>query len=346
MRKIFYASILSILLAALSSEARAQTPRPAGRAQVPVAASAQTTPAARTPVPLPASDAVLTVDLKRLLTEAVPRALAGDPARLAQVSADIEGFKTRTGIDARAFDTLAVGARIVKLPSGATKIDNVVAVARGTFKADALIASARAAAKGAMTEQRYGGKTIYVTAVNDRIKVFGLAKMHVSDLALAVLDAGTIAVGDPEGVRGSIDAMAGRGRVDGALLNSVQAMTDIIAFAGNVPTGAFDNADTGLPNVDRAIASIRSFHGSFGTTPAGYQMTTVLRTETVADANQLYKTADALKQVAPGFISMAGERWKFANGLVNSLKLTTKGNEVRLQLDVPQNDMASILRAL
>lgn len=330
MRRTFFVIALALVLAALSTQA-----------------SAQTSAAARTPpVPLPASDAVLTVDLKRLLSEAVPRALAGDAARLAQVNADIEGFKTRTGIDARAFDTLAVGARIVKLPSGATKIDNVVAVARGTFKADALIASARAAAKGGMTEQSHGGKTVYVIAVNDRIKVFGLAKMHVSDLALAVLDAGTIAIGDPDGVRGSIDAMAGRGRIDVALLNSVQSSPDLIAFAGNVPTGAFAGVDTGLPNVDRAIESIRSFHGSFGTTPAGYQMTTVLRTETTADANQLYKTADALKQIAPGFISMAGERWKFANGLVNSLKLTTKGNEVQMRLDVPQSDLASILRAL
>jgi hypothetical protein len=334
------------LIFALAAQSGAQTRPAAGRAQSPAAASAQTTTAARVAVPLPASDAVLTVDLKRLLTEAMPRALAGDAARLAQVNADIEQFKTRTGIDARAFDTLAVGARIVKLASGATKIDNVVAIARGTFKADALIASARAASKGAMTEQSYGGKTVYVTAINDRIKVFGLAKMHVSDLALAVLDANTLAVGDPDGVRGSIDAMAGRGRVDQTLLSSVQASPDIIAFAGNVPPGAFANADTGLPNVDRAIASIRSFYGSFGTTPAGYQMTTVLRTGTAADANQLYKTADALKQIAPGFISMAGERWKFANGLVNNLKLTTKGSEVQLRLDVPQSDMASILRAL
>jgi len=309
-------------------------------------AGAQTTPAARTPVPLPASDAVLVVDLKRLFSEAVPRALAGDAARLAQVNTDIEAFKTRTGIDARAFDTLAVGARIVKLPSGATKIDNVVAVARGTFKADALIASARAAAKGGMKEQSHGGKTVYVASINDHIKVFGLAKMHVSELALTVLDASTVAIGDPEGVRGSIDAMAGRGRVDGALLGSVQASTDLIAFAGNVPPGSFDNADTGLPNVDRAIASIRSFQGSVGMTPAGYQLTTLLRTETAADATQLYKTADALKQIAPGFILMAGERWKFANGLVNNLKLTTKGNEVQMRLDVTQSEMSGILRAL
>lgn len=338
MRRTFFVITLTLLLAALSTQASAQTRPTTGRAQ--------TASNARGGVPLPASDAVLAVDLKRLLTEAMPRALASDPARLAQVNADIEGFKTRTGIDARDFDTLAVGARIVRLPSGAVKIDNVVAVARGTFKADALIASARAAAKGGMTEQKYGGKTIYVTAINDRIKVFGLAKMHVSDLAFTVLDDGMLALGDPDGVRGSIDAMAGRGRVDQTLLNSVQSSTDIIAFAGNVPLGAFANADTGLPNVDRAIASIRSFYGSFGTTPAGYQLTSVLRTETAADATQLYKTADALKQIAPGFILMAGERWKFANGLVNNLKLTTKGNEVQLRLDVPQNDIASILRAL
>jgi hypothetical protein len=325
----FYASTFAILLFSLAAQS-----------------GAQTRPAARTPVPLPASDAVLTVDLKRLLGEAVPRALAGDATRLAQVNADIEAFKTRTGVDARAFDTLAVGARIVKLPSGATKIDNVVAVARGTFKADALIASARAAAKGGLKEQSYGGKTVYIASINDRIKVFGLAKMHVSDLALTVLDASTVAVGDPEGVRGSIDALAGRGRIDQALLSSVQSSTDLVAFAGNVPPGAFANADTGLSNVDRAIASIRSFHGSMGMTPTGYQLTTVLRTGTAADANQLYKTADALKQIAPGLIAMAGERWKFANGLVGNLKLTTKGNEVQMRLDVTQSEMSSILRAL
>lgn len=348
MRRTLFVVTLTSALAALSFGAGAQT-RPAqqrpAKVRPPVSTPAPTQADSAT-LPLPASDAVLMVDLKRLLNEAMPRALAGDAARLAQVNADIEGFKTRTGIDARAFDKLAVGARIVRLASGATKIDNTVAIARGTFDAGALVASARAAAKGGLTEQSYGGKTVYVSAINDRIKVFGLAKMHVSELAIAVLDPSTLAVGDPDGVRGSIDAMNGRGRIDPTILSSVQSSSDIIAFAGNVPAGAFANVDTGLPNVDRAISSIRSFYGSIGMTTAGYQLATVLRTGTATDATQLYKTADALKQIAPGFVSMAGARWQFALGIINNAKLTSKGNEVQLRLDLSQNDMSSILRAL
>src|SRR5205085_5473777 len=127
--------------------------------------------------------------------------------------------------------TLAVGARLTRLPSGAMKIANVVAIARGTFSADALIANARAAAKGKLTEQTYAGKTLYVIAVNDRIKVFGLLKTHVGELALCVLDQYTLAVGEPSAVRSAVDAAAGGGRVEQTRMNQAQTTGDLIAFA-------------------------------------------------------------------------------------------------------------------
>src|SRR5205085_10584868 len=274
MRRIFFASILALLVVAHSATSLAQTTRGTTLPRTPAPTSAQTSTVARVSVPLPASDAVLTVDLKRLLTEAAPRALASDPSRLAQLSADIERFKSRTGVDARDFDTLAVGARLVRLPSGATKVANVVALARGTFSADALVRNARAASGGKLTEQTYGGKTLYVIPVNDRIKVFGLLKTHVGELALCVLDAYTLAVGETAAVRSAVDAAAGRGgRVDQSLMNQVQNTGDLIALAGNVPPGVLAGVDTGMPPVDRAVASIRSFRGSVVSTPAGFQLT-------------------------------------------------------------------------
>ena len=347
MGRISFASTLALLLVAHSATGLAQTTRGTTAQQTTAPARAQTSTVARVSVPLPASDAVLTVDLKGLLTEAAPRALASDPSRLAQLSADIEQFKSRTGVDARDFDTLTVGARLARLPSGATKVSNVVAIARGTFSADALIANARAAAKGKLTEQTYAGKTLYVIAVNDRIKVFGLLKTHVSELALCVLDQYTLAVGEPAAVRSAVDAAAGRGgRVDPSLLSQVQNTGDLIAFAGNVPPGVLAGVDTGLPNVDRAVASIRGFRGSVASTPAGLQLTTVLRAANADDARQLYMTADAMRQVAPSLISLAGEKGKFAQSAINNLKITTRGNEVQLRLDVPQSDIANLLRAL
>jgi hypothetical protein len=327
MRRTFYASTLALVFAALAS----------------TAASAQSTAAS---LPLPASDAVLTLDLRALFAEVIPRALASDKARLAQVGADVDEFKVRTGIDAREFDALAVGARIVPLPSGATKIDRVTAVARGHFRPEALVASARAAAKGGLAEQTYGGKKVYVATINDRLKLFGLARMHVRELAFAVLDQNTLALGEPEDVRAAIDAQAGRGRSDMSLLNFPRGAGDFMAFAGKVPAGALANADTGLPNVDRAIASIRGFYGTVGSTAAGVQLMTTLRAGSASDAKQLYDTVDALRQIAPGFIAMAGAKWGFARGLVDGMKVTTKGDEVQLRLEVPQADIATVLKAL
>ncbi|HZT60287.1 MAG TPA: hypothetical protein VFA21_16910 [Pyrinomonadaceae bacterium] len=339
MKRFFFAPAIMLTLAGLLSTAFAQT-RATGRAP-------QTSVGTRVAVPLPASDAVLTADLKRILTEAAPQALASDSQRLAQLNADVDEFKRRMGVDAREFDTLAVGAHLTRLPSGAAKVADVVAVARGTFDSNALIARTRAAAGTRLSEQTYGGKTLYVVAVNDSVKLFGLLKTHVSDLAICVLDQYTLLVGEPAAVRAAVDVAAGRGaRVDPVLLNQAQTNGNLVAFAGNVPPGTFAGMDTGLPNVDRALANIRGFYGTINSTSAGVQMATTLRAANDADAKQLYQTLDALRQVAPGLISMAGAKARFAQSAINNLKIATRASEVQLSLSVPQSDIASLLRAL
>ena len=349
MRRTFYASTLALTLAAFAPAAGAQTRR---GAQAPRTGGTTTKapapkPVAAESVPLPASDALLAVDLEKLFKEVVPRALAGDSARLAQVNADVDAFKTRTGIDARAFDHLVVGARIVRLESGALKVDNVTAVARGRVDASALGASVRAASKGAVAEQQYGGKTVYVTTVNDVVKIFGLARVRLKELAVVALDPETVALGEPEDVRAAIDAQAGkRPRADMGMLVLPKGPNDIIAFGGNVPAGTLQGVETGLPGLDRAIASIQGFYGSVSSATTGIQMMTTLRAATAADAKQLFDSLDALRQIAPGIISMAGEKGKFAQNAINTLKITTKANEVQMRLEVPQSDLTTLLRAL
>lgn len=345
MRNIYTSTLaLFVALAALAGASKAQTRRPGGGASRP--AATQTAAPARQAVPLPASDAVLAVDLRRLLTEAVPRALAGDAARLAAVNADVEQFKARTGIDARAFDTLTAGVRLTNPSPGVTKIDHMVAVARGTFRADVLVAAGRLAAQGKFNEEKHGGKSVYVFSLDDHIKLFGLLKMRVRDLAVTVLDANTLAVGEPEAVRATIDAQAGRGRVDADLLNFARTPDDLIMFAGSVPPALLAGIELGTPELNRAVASVRRFSGSVGTTAAGYQMQATLRTLNAADARGLGDTLEALKQVAPMLISMSGERGRFAKRAVESLRITTQASEVRLRLELAQGDLAALLRVL
>jgi len=352
--RLFFASTMTLALA-LSAAQTAAAAQGRGRAGGPSArppaaratAAAPKSAAAARALPLPASDVVLAVDLARLFNEGLPRALAGQPERAAQVEADIEQFKARTGIDPRAFDTLTAGARIVRTPSGAAKLDHLVAVVGGRFDIDALTAAARSAPGARLSEQRHGGKTVYVLAVGDQLKLFGLLKMRVAELAFAALDAGTLAVGEPAAVRAAVDASGGAGRADAALVAGARVGGDsLVAFAGNVPPGTFAGIDVGLPNVNRSIESIRGFSGNIGMTPNGYQMTTALRAQNAAEARQLGDTVLALKSVAPGLISVAGERAKFAGRIVESMKITTQAAEVRVRFDLAQEDLAQLLRLL
>src|SRR5437762_523698 len=94
--KVLKSLIISSLL--LFSLALPVGSRPGARA------SAPTAPAVDVLGFLPQSDALTFVDVRRLLNETLPRIFGGDAAKLAQVNADVDKLKLRTGIDARSFD--------------------------------------------------------------------------------------------------------------------------------------------------------------------------------------------------------------------------------------------------
>src|ERR1700730_7559281 len=82
---------------------------------------------------LPQSDAVALVNQRQLLDQVVPKILADNPAKLAEVNAEIQKFKTRTGIDPRSFDQVALGVRYTYPSATITRLETV-ALARGAFQ--------------------------------------------------------------------------------------------------------------------------------------------------------------------------------------------------------------------
>ena len=299
---------------------------------------------------LPASDGVLLVEMRRLLSEGVPRVFGNDQARVAVVNADLDQFKTQTGIDPRAVERVAVGARFVELSAGVLKIDHVVAVASGAFDEKAIIAAGRqASAAGGHRELKHGGKTVHVFRPNRRMKIFGVTpSMNVRELAVCVLDANTVAVGDVDAARAAIDAGAGRGRVSPDLLALArQTPNALVGFAANAPRALLRKAEgLGQPSVEQAIASIRQFYGSLAASASGFDLLASARTASPADARRLSETVTALKSVAAFAASqLQGDRRRLAQNAVESLQVVTQGSDVRLSLSIPQADMPVLLRA-
>ncbi|HEX8475632.1 MAG TPA: hypothetical protein VF666_16535 [Pyrinomonadaceae bacterium] len=343
MRRNFYVSLLALALSALALVIPANAQQTRSGAQRSSAANAGAV------VPLPESDGVMFVDMRRLLTEAMPQVLAGNPTKLAEVNADIEQFKQRTGIDPRSFDRLAVGVRFTNPSADVTKIDHIVAIANGTFNPGVLAAAGRIAAKGKYQETKHGGKTVYVFNLAEQIKMFGILKMRVGELAMSVLDANTLVVGEPAGVRAAIDANAGRGRINPEIVALARRNPNaIVGFGANMPQSLVGKVEEfGSDEVARSVASIRQLYGSLGTsaTPSGYESLLVMKTATADDARSLGNVVEALKPMASfAAAQLTGDKGKLVQKLAQSLKVQTEGNEVLLRLDFAQTDVAMMLR--
>ncbi len=292
---------------------------------------------------LPQSDAVALAQVSRLLNEAMPKILAGNTAKLAEVNADLEKFKTRTGIDPRSFDQVAFGMHYTYPAEGVTKIDTV-AIARGTFKTDAVAAAGRNGGEGKYREEKYQGHTIYIFTLDQQLKVFGLVNMKVLELAVSPLDANTLALGKPDGVRRVIDAGRGRGGLNQELIAlATRDESAVIGFGGNVTRALIQSLKLSNEAIVKDISSIRQLYGSVGITEKDVEMFLAARTVNADSAQSLSRTLTGLSQLGAFAVSrMPAPKGSAARAALDNLKITTQGNELLIRTAVAQADIGPL----
>ena len=293
---------------------------------------------------LPASDAVMLVDVRRMLNETLPRILAGDQAKLAQANSEIDKFKTRTGIDPRTFDRVVLGIHYVYPTPNTTRLETV-AIAHGTFDAKGLAAAARTAASGKYREEKYRGATIMILGINDQMKVLGLWNMRINELAVSALDPKTLAIGNPSTVRAAIDA-GKRGKANGELIALASRDPQaVIGFGANLPRALMANLNVGNDTLAKDANSIRQAYGSIGTTEKDVSLSLVARTDNAESAKNLSDTVTGLKQLAAIFIvRMAPPRKDLAQSAIDNLKITTRGNELEIRTQVAAANLALLIK--
>lgn len=349
-KRIFNSFIALVLLAAAPAPAALAQTKATGNS----AATSMTT--AQDPLTmLPTSDAVVAADVRRILNDALPRALASDPAKLAQVNADIDRFKTRTGVDLRSVEKMALGVRFHDVPSQsgqATRLETV-AIARGTFRADIIVAAGRLAAKDKYRTEKYAGKNIYIFTLDEQMKLFGLFNMRLTDVAVCVLDMHTLAIGQIGRVREAIDAGGGRARVSSELIQlATRTPNALIGFGANVPSATIrELAGIGLDSdeISKNIASIRQVYGAIGMTATGFDMQAAARTESQQAAQSLNDTITGAKEFISPLISQFlrnDAKAKLVRNTLDSLKVTTAGNELQIRLEVAQSDLSTLVNGI
>lgn len=293
---------------------------------------------------LPASDGIALIDVRRLMNETMPRILAGDPAKLVTANAEIEKFKTRTGIDPRSFDRVVLGMRYTYPTPRVTKLETV-AIARGTFDARALAAAARIAANGKYREEKFRGATILIITVKDQMKLFGVWDIRINELAVCAIDSHSLAIGTIANVRAAIEAgLKGRGGADLAAL-ATRDPKAVIGFGANIPKELMASLNVGNDTISKDANSIKQVYGSIGSTETDVSLMLVARTDSAAAANNLNDTVTGLKQLGGFFIGrMAPARKALAQSALDNLKITTRGTEVEIRTQVAAANLASVIK--
>jgi hypothetical protein len=328
---------LAFILLAVSSgsliEARAQT---RSRNAAPVAPGLMAS--------LPESDVVAQIKLQQLLNEAMPQILANNPAKLSEVNASIERFKDRTGLDARMFQQIAVGVSFTYPAEGVTKGQGV-ALANGSFSSAAMVAAGRIASNGKYREEKYRDKTIYIFTLDENIKLLGLFNFRINELAAAPLDANTLALGDPAGVRGAIDASRLRKRTNVELIALASRDPNaMIGFGANMSEQLVTNLDIGNAPIAADLKTLRQVYGSVGTTSTDLQLFLGARAVNAAAAKSLGDTLEGLKQFGALLVGrLSGARGVLAKSALSNLQIVSDANELQIRTSVAQAEIGPLL---
>ncbi len=305
---------------------------------------------------LPPSEAALTVDAKRLFDEALPQILSGNQPMLTEILSKFDEIKTRTGIDYKQFQQVAVGISSIKASETGYDFEPLV-LARGQFNAAGLMTTAKTAAAGKYREEKIGERTVYIfspQAVIDQNKgkisssKFGdiIGKMLVGlnkEMALTTYDNNTLVIGSAARVREMFETKT---RINGEVLSLVSRKPNaIVNFGAQLPTGLSPFLELDDDNLGKSLAGVRQLSGSMDVVDGNTVVAIAAKTAEPAQAKDL-------KETIAGFQSFAGilkgskrEDQKIYGRMLENVKVAQTGSEVTLDLLVPQADINVIIGA-
>jgi hypothetical protein len=323
---------LAIVFVALFSQIHAQT-RSRNTAQ----------PAPALMASLPESDAVAQVKVQQLLSEAMPRILANNPTKLSEVNASIDRFKERTGLDPRMFQQIALGVKYTYPSEGITKLQTV-ALANGSFSANAMMAAGRVAANGKYREEKYQDKTLYIFTLEQNIKLLGVLDFRIGELAAAPIDNNILALGDPVAVRSAIDASRSRKRANAELIALASRDPNaVIGFGSNMSDQLISNLDIGNAPIAADLKSLRQVFGSVGTTNSDLQLFLGARAVNAQAARSLGDTLEGLKLFGAALVGrLSGVKGVLAKSALSNMKIATDANELQIRTSVAQAEVGPL----
>ena len=343
-------SAISLLLLTLNSVGLVQAgPRPKK-----VKASQTSQLVAR----LPESDAVAVIDSRRFFDDALPKILASKPSLLNKITSALGDIERKTSVDLRKFDQLAIGVQINK--TGEKQFDcDPVMIARGTLNVGALISVAKMASKGAYREEKVGERSIYIFSakeiadknakkspkgtITDTLEQ--TADKLSREIAVGSFDSNTMVVGSPARVRQTFE---GKTSVS-ADITSLLARREraVFSFAARTPEGMAGLVPVENDELGNNLKSIRYIAGWVDVAAGNATATLLARTVNAEKAQGLFDTVEGLRMVGKAFLSGSKKpENKVLSRMVENAKVAKAGNDVTIDVAVPQGDIDILLASI
>lgn len=309
---------------------------------------------------LPASDGIVTIDMRRLVNDALPQVLSSNQPLLTDILGTFDRIKTDTGIDLRQFEQIAVGISGRKVSATETTFEPIV-LARGTFNAGAFLGVAKVAAKGKYREEKIGAKTAYIFSVKQAAAQVGqnpnksksskigntvdkIFKGLSDEFAVTAYDNNTLAIGTVARVR---DALNSKTRVSTDVLGLINRKPNsLISFGVNLPNGLARLIDLDNDEIGKNLEAIRQISGAIDIGGGNTTVSLVAKTLEAAQAKDLQDTLTGLQMIGKAFIgSGSGEDKKVYARMIDNARITQSGNNVMLDLQVAQSDIDILIGA-
>lgn len=300
---------------------------------------------------LPASDGVATIDVKRAVSDAMPRILGANQKMLGHVNAMMVELRSKTGIDIKRFDSAAAGIGFRATETKKLEMEPVM-IARGDVDAWTLLNSARTASKQTVREEQIAGQTVYVISPKDiadnggtvgaAAKVTGAVDGLDGDMAVTALDKNTIVFGTIARVRQTLERQTTVSPDIVELLSNSE--TSVMTFALRTPGGMRSLLPLENDEIGTMVDSIRYMAGSMDMTASGASMSVMARMQQPQAAQKMSETLDGLRVLGKAFLGNAkrADQRIYAR-LIDNTKIGLRGNDVTLDLAIAQADIDTLI---
>lgn len=307
---------------------------------------------------LPNSDAVINVEMSRLMKEALPQMLASKPEYLEEINGKIDEIKNNIGIDLRQFDQIAVGIGYKTISPKETDYEPVI-LARGKFNAGAFLGLAKVAAKGKYREEKIGEKTVYIFSPKEILeqnkpagkdsfitKMIDKAMQSFNqEIAVTSYDDNTLVMGSMKRVRETFESQT---RVSQTVLDLANKnSTAMLSFGANMPAGASQFLPIDNDELGKNIESIKQMFGALDMNDGKATLSVAAKTAKADEAQSLEETLLGLQMVGKALLGGSkGADKQLYSRLLDNAVIARKTTEVSLNLAMPKTDIDALMAIL